>query len=76
MAQVLIRNLDDSVLRSLKERAAAEGKSLEQLLREIVSRAAGPDKARRLELADRIRALTPPGRQPDSTRLLRQDRRR
>jgi plasmid stability protein len=34
MAQVLIRKLDDSVLRSLKERAAAEGKSLEQLLRE------------------------------------------
>jgi plasmid stability protein len=76
MAQVLIRNLDDNVLRSLKERAAAEGKCLEQLLREIVSRAAGPDKARRLELADRIRAMTPPGRQPDSSRLLRQDRRR
>lgn len=76
MAQVLIRNLDDSVLRSLKERAAAEGKSLEQLLREIVSRAAGPDTARRLALADRIRALTPRGRQPDSTKLVRADRRR
>jgi plasmid stability protein len=76
MRQVLIRNVDDNVLRTLKDRASAQGKSLEQLLRDILSDAAEPNAARRLALADRIRSLTPPGEQSDSTGLIRKDRRR
>lgn len=76
MRQVLIRNVDDNVLRTLKDRASSQGKSLEQLLRDILSDAAEPNAARRLALADRIRALTPPVDQSDSTGLIRKDRRR
>lgn len=76
MRQVLIRNIDDDVLSTLKDRATTQGKSLEQLLRDILSDAAEPNAARRLALADRIRALTPPGQQSDSTRLVRRDRQR
>jgi antitoxin FitA len=45
MAQVLVRQLDDQVVHSLKRRAAVHGNSLEQELREILIRAAGPTKA-------------------------------
>ena len=36
MAQLLIRNLEDNVVEALKKRAAAEGKSLEQSLRDLL----------------------------------------
>ena len=76
MRQVLIRNVNEDVLRTLKDRASSQGKSLEQLLRDILCDAAEPNAARRLALADRIRDLTPPGAQSDSTRLVRRDRQR
>lgn len=75
MAQILIRNLEDDVVKALKKRAAAEGKSLEQSLRDLLREAALPEVARRLAIIDRIRAMTPPGRrQSDSTRMIREDR--
>jgi antitoxin FitA len=40
MGQVLIRNLDDEVITSLRYKAKANGRSLEQELREIVTSAA------------------------------------
>ncbi|MGL4489254.1 MAG: FitA-like ribbon-helix-helix domain-containing protein [Rhizobiaceae bacterium] len=40
MGQVLIRNLDDEVIESLRYKAKANGRSLEQELREIVTKAA------------------------------------
>ena len=58
MAQVLIRGIEDSVLQSLKERAAARGRSLEAELRQIVTDAAR--KPLLQELAE-IRAMTPKG---------------
>lgn len=75
MAQVLIRNLEDNVVEALKKRAAAEGKSLEESLRELLREAALPEVARRLAIIDRIRALGPQSkRQSDSTKLIRKDR--
>ena len=77
MAQVLIRNIEEDVVEALKKRAAAEGKSLEQSLRDLLREAAMPEVARRLAVIDRIRAMTPPSRrQSDSTRLVREDRNR
>ena len=76
MAQLLVRNLEDAIVTALKKRAAAEGKSLEQSLREILRDAAMPEVARRVAIADRIRAMTPAGRHPDSTKYIRQDRNR
>ena len=75
MAQLLIRNLEDDVVESLKKRAAADGKSLEQSLRDLLREAAMPEVARRLAIIDRIRAMGPQGkRQSDSTKLIREDR--
>ena len=40
MGQVLVRNLDDRVIDSLKTRAALKGCSLEQELRDVLTAAA------------------------------------
>jgi plasmid stability protein len=78
MGQVVIRNIDDLVLERLKERAAAERKSLEQSLREILTRAARPTRAELLAEVDRIRAMTPPRRRgkryPTAEQLVRESR--
>ncbi len=55
MGQVLVRNLDDTVIERLKTKAAARGTSLEQLVRETLSAAAQVDE--RAAWADRIEAL-------------------
>ena len=74
MAQVVIRNLDDDVVERLKARAAAERKSLEQKLRDVLTDAAKPSRAERLDRLRRIQALTPPGAHPLAEDLIRQDR--
>ena len=56
MAQVLIRNLDEQVIERLKARAAAERKSLEQKLRDVLTEAEavaarGSGRARSLSCA-------------------------
>ena len=78
MGQVVIRNLDDRVLQTLKERAAAQDKSLEQSLREILTEAARPSHEELLAEVDRIRAMTPPRkpgvRYPTAEDLVRESR--
>ena len=71
--QVVVRNLDPSVVAALKRRASRAGRSLERELRTILSREARPDRCELIAEANRIRAMTP-GPLPDSTELLRQDR--
>jgi plasmid stability protein len=76
MAQVLIRNIDEQVMERLKARAAAQRKSLEQELRDILAEAAKPSRAERLEEMRRIRAMSlplPPGA-PLAEDLIREDR--
>lgn len=74
MAQVLVRNLDDQVVERLRQRAKAEGKSLEQALRDLLTEAARPDREEILAEMDRIRAMTPAVPQTDSAELIREDR--
>lgn len=74
MAQVIVRNLDDRVVEDLKSRAKLRGHSLEQELRDILTRVAMPDRAERLSRIDRIRELTPPGLNVDVEALIRADR--
>jgi len=50
MAQLVVRNLDETVKRRLKKRAAQRGHSLEQEVREILQNAVGGGKARRAGL--------------------------
>jgi plasmid stability protein len=59
MAQVLIRNVEESVLASLRARATARGLSLEAELREVLVRAAGHPRADLAEEFAAVRAMTP-----------------
>jgi plasmid stability protein len=78
VGQVVIRNIDDRVLERLKVRAAAQRKSLEQSLRELLTEAARPSRAELLADLERIRAMTPPRRPgatyPTAEELIREDR--
>ena len=74
MAQVLFRQLDDHVVNALRARAKAQGLSLEQSLRDLLTHAARLDDSLRDELA-RLRATTPAaGRSLDVAGLIRADR--
>lgn len=74
MGQLLVRNLDDGVVERLKRQAEARKMSLEQLLREVLSNAAGPSREEILAEMDRIRAMTPKRLRTDTTDLIRKDR--
>jgi len=74
MAQVLIRQLDDHVVDALRARARAQGLSLEQSLRDLLTDAVRTDNSLRDELA-RLRATTPAaGHTLDVAALIREDR--
>ena len=74
MAQVIVRNLDEQVVQTLKARAELHGRALEQELREILTEAARLTAAERLQLADRVRAMAGRVLDSDSTDLVRADR--
>jgi plasmid stability protein len=59
MGQVVIRNIDDRVLDRLKLRAAAQRKSLEQSLRDLLTDAARPSRAELVADLERIRTMAP-----------------
>ena len=72
-SQVIVRKLEAAVVDALKRKARRKGHSLEQELRGILTRAAGPERRDLIAEADRIRALTA-GPLEDSVTLIRQDR--
>jgi len=74
MARVIVRNLDDDVVASLKLKAELHGHSLEQELRLILKRAAELTVEEKLAMVDRIRAMTPKRLEDDSADLIREDR--
>jgi antitoxin FitA len=76
MGQVVIRNIDDRVVQRLKARAAAEHKSLEQSLRDLLAEAARPSRTELLADLARIRAMTPPASRtfPTTEELIRAER--
>jgi antitoxin FitA len=80
MPEVLVRNLDEAVLKRLKARARSNGRSLQAELRLILEQAAqGGSTANRATyraLAERIRRALGPGPHSDSAKLLAEDRRR
>lgn len=73
MAQVLVRNLDESVVARHKREAERAGVSLEQRLRDIVTRTAGRDDERFERIANRLAAKTM-GLGWDPTDLIRENR--
>jgi len=76
MARILIRDLDDETVGRLKDRARRHGRSLQGEARLILTHAAGLtfDDARKL--ARRWHKKLAGREFPDSTHLIREDRRR
>lgn len=79
MAQILVRNLDEKTVRSLKNRAKKEGRSLQSKVKSILEQAAQEPtvdmEAARKILAEFRRKFK--GRKfPDSVDLVREDRQR
>lgn len=74
MAQMLVRNIDDAVAERFKQRAKADGKSAEQVLRELIDRYAARSVEERLAALDAIRATTIGKPVVDPVATIRQDR--
>ena len=73
MGQMLVRNLDDSVIEGLKRRASERGTSLEQMAREILTAAAAVDaRAAWAARADALRAQMPFDPTWDSVAVIRE----
>ena len=75
MTTITIHNLDDEIIARLKERAARHNRSLESEVRQILTDIIkAPPRNELVELAKRIRDMTPDVPQTDSTKLIREDR--
>lgn len=75
MGQVLVRNLEDEVIETLKLQASASGISLEEQLRTILREAARAAEQEDIEkVMARCRAMTPPGPRVLAEDLIREDR--
>lgn len=75
MAQVIVRDLADDVVASLKRKAELHGRWLDHELRDALAQAARLTVAERVAIADPTRAMTPADTpQVDSAELIRQDR--
>lgn len=77
MAQILVRNLDDSVVRRLKEQAKQHGRSLQAEVKMILDGTGEKpklDHAAALALCDEIRSQFKGRKFPDSVELIREDR--
>jgi plasmid stability protein len=75
MGQLLVRKLDDDLIRRLKQRAAAAGRSVEAEHRAILEATLRrPGAADFAERAKRLRARTGGRKTSDSAELVRADR--
>jgi len=74
MAQLLVRNLNRTVVERLRRRARRGGRSVESEVRAILEQAAQADMASARTLANRIRTRLRGRRFSDSTALVREDR--
>jgi antitoxin FitA len=74
MGQLLVRNVDDDLIRRLKERAATHGRSAEAEHRAILTRVLRPRGESFRERAARWRELTAGRPATDSADLIRSDR--
>lgn len=74
MASLHVRNVDDEIVRKLKERAARNGRSAEAEHRAILSEMLGSERPDFDELAARLRELTKGRVHTPSEILLREGR--
>jgi antitoxin FitA len=74
MAQILVRNLDDDVVRSLKHKARVHGRSLEAEVRAILEEHTRVSREEFWEFAAASRRSTAGRVTGDTTDLIREDR--
>lgn len=78
MAQIVVRNIDEGIMRGLKSLAAREGVSTEQAVRSLIEDAVSSDRDlaafRAAAAAARAQLLEERGALEDSTPLIRKDR--
>ncbi len=74
MAQILVRNLDESSVEHLKQRAAGNGRSLQAEAKLILEQAAQINMASAREMAARIRAKLGKRSELDSAEIIREFR--
>jgi plasmid stability protein len=75
VGQIIVRKLDDAIIKQLKQRAKKQGISLEEAVRRALEDAVKPTKKELLEELKRIRAMSPPITEPPfSQDLIREDR--
>ena len=74
MAQLLVRKVDDDLIRRLKQRAAAAGRSVEAEHRALLEEAMRPGAVDFAERARQLRARTRGRKTTDSAELIRADR--
>ncbi|MCX6646639.1 MAG: TraY domain-containing protein [bacterium] len=74
MAQILVRDLDDDLVKRLKKRAKQNGRSLEAEIRIILDQSDTITMSDARKLADKIRARFKGRKQSDSAALIREDR--
>lgn len=74
MAQMLARNIDDGIAERFKARARAEGKSAEQVLRDLIADYASPTREEVLRRLDAVRETTKGKPVLDVVAMIREDR--
>jgi len=77
MAQILVRNLSERVVRKLKAQAKRRGRSLQAEVKEIIEKEAAGSKlsmAAARELSKRFHRLFKGRKFPDTVALIREDR--
>jgi len=78
MPNLLIRDISEDTVKTLKEMAKRDGRSLQQELRLAIERFAGQPSYDPMEAADRIRRKLEMeyGKFPDSAQIIREGRER
>lgn len=69
-----VPNLDETTLSRLRARAELQGRSVEEVAREIIQHGAALTAEERLAVADRIRAMSPSLHDIDLVAMIREDR--
>jgi plasmid stability protein len=76
MAQLLVRDIKDDVVKRLKNRARKDGRSLESEARIILEQAVAINIEDARKLADKIRNRSSKRKLDDSAELIQEDRER
>jgi plasmid stability protein len=59
MGQILVRNISEDALKTLRNKAQFKGQSLESVVRELIEAEGAPNRDALLDEMRRIRAMTP-----------------